>query len=104
MKIKRIEPWGSIVHFTENCTTFRLNRKETREILNYQGKWPKDLTAPEIVHLPSSFSTSHISSPLSGWSPSGPAKSCITKNKNQEKEWLEGKFLADLFSAEKKKS
>ncbi len=28
-----------------------MNRYEARQILGYEGEFPKDLTAPEVVHL-----------------------------------------------------
>lgn len=52
MKIKRIEPFGSLVHFTKDCSTFRLTKDETREYLNFdRDEFPDELSAPEIVHL-----------------------------------------------------
>lgn len=50
-RVIRIEPYGALIHTTNPPVTIRLNRQEARALLRYRGPFPRDLTAPEVVHL-----------------------------------------------------
>lgn len=49
--IVRIEPYGALVYLKKRAVTVRMNRHEARRYLGYEGSFPDDLTAPEVVHL-----------------------------------------------------
>ncbi|KXA90363.1 hypothetical protein AKJ61_00755 [candidate division MSBL1 archaeon SCGC-AAA259B11] len=49
--IVRIEPYGALVYSKRRAVTVRMNKCEAKRYLSYEGSFPNDLTAPEIVHL-----------------------------------------------------
>lgn len=49
--ITRIEPFGALTYNKEKAVTIRFNQEEARKLLGFKGKFPTDLSAPEIVHL-----------------------------------------------------
>lgn len=50
MKLKKVTEKGTVVHFTEDCTTLYLDREESRDLLDHEGEFTHS-PCPEVVHL-----------------------------------------------------